>query len=139
MKKYYDWPLKTRLWFFVRDLFMPRYALVVELHDMPNLEYMFDHKAKPYITVPVIMRVPYKRPFLMPYNFFVNNIKEEFGIQTLIFFATRFTLYDLSRSIGSAMSHNVANAVIYDPKPKTPECPICEASPTEHCDAGLHG
>ena len=118
MKKYYNWSLKTRLYFFVRDLFKPRYALIVELHKMPNMEYMFNPEAYPHTTVPVIMRVPYKRPFLMPYNFFVNNIKKDFGPQTLIFFATRFTLYDLSRSIGSAMSHNVNNAVIYDPEPK---------------------
>jgi len=118
MKKYYDWPLKTRLWFFVRDLFKPRYALIVELHNMPNLEWLFNKEVSPYKTVPVIMRVPYKRPFFMPYNFFVNNLKKDFGQRTLIFFATRLTLWDLSRSIGSAMSHNVNNAVIYDPEPK---------------------
>lgn len=98
---------------FFRDLFKPRYALVVELHNMPNLESMFDATKKPYLVVPVIMRVPYKRPFFMPYNRFVNGMKKAFGIQTLIFFGSKRTLMNLE-GIGSVLPHNMKNAVTWD-------------------------
>lgn len=115
---------KLKLWFFVRDLFKPRYALIVELTRVPSLRSLVDNTNPPFRTVPVIMRVPYKRPFFMPYNVFVNGMKKDFGSQTLIFFATRLTLFDLSRSLGSANSYNVKRAVVYRPNTQ-------ETRPTE--------
>lgn len=110
-RKVIEW---WRVKHFFRDLFMPRWAVLVELHNMPNLEALFDQTKKPYIVAPVVMMVPMRRPFFMPFNVWYNGMREEFGIQTLTICGHWWTLPSMYK--GSTNRNNMKRAWYYYPK-----------------------
>lgn len=110
MKKIELWKVKH----FFRDLFMPRWAVLVEIDRMPNLEYMFNPAAKPYRMVPCIMRVPFRRPFWMPFNVWYNGMRNEFGLETLTICGHWWSLPSMYK--GSTNKENMKRATYYYPK-----------------------
>ena len=100
---------------FVRDLFMPRYALTVVLHSWPNMANLFDSTEPRMLQAPVIMHCPYRRPFFMPFNNWYNGMREDFGLQTMTICGSKRTLMALY-GVGSVLPHNMKNATIYIPR-----------------------
>ncbi len=99
-----------------RDLFKPRYAIVIELHRFPQL--LTDGPGSielKTVLYPVIMRLPYKRPLSMPFNQFYNQLMFSMGSQTKIFCGTKRTLSKLY-GIGSCSKENINNAILFKPK-----------------------
>jgi len=94
-----------------KDVFKPRYALVVEIERMPS--WCLDQEPK-WEYSPVIRRLPYKRPLTVPFNVFYNELG---GMHTMHFCCSKRTLGKLY-GIGSALPHNVKNAITFKPKDK---------------------
>ncbi len=111
MKNKIEW-WKVRHFF--RDLFMPRYALIVSLVPMPDPINPFGGGM---IHVPAVPRLPYKRPFFMPFNQFYNGLNDRFGVQAMVFCGSKKTLSRLY-GIGSALPHNLKNAIQYTEEDK---------------------
>lgn len=102
-----------------RDIFKPRYALIVEVDRMPvppkspdgtNPDFN-DFSKWQHVMIPVIRQVPRKRPLTMPFNVFYNKISKENDLKRLHFCGSYRTLRKLY-GIGSCEKHNMKNAVV---------------------------
>jgi len=92
-----------------KDIFKPRYALIVEIERIPCLPL----DKEPYWEYsPVIRMLPFKRPLSVPFNMFYNQLG---SMNTIHFCCSKRTLGKLY-GIGSALPHNVKNAIIFKPK-----------------------
>lgn len=94
-----------------KDVFKPRYALVVSLQLVPSLKDGVPLGNK-WVTVPVISHLPYKRPLSVSFNEFCNGIRDKHGQQSLAFYGSRRTMLGLY-GIGSALPHNINNAIVF--------------------------
>lgn len=100
-----------------KDIFKPRYALMVEIdyHITPPSPY----ESSSYEYYPVIRRLPYKRPWSMPFNKFYNTINKRGGLGTMVFCGSYLTFRNLY-GIGSCEKHNMVNAIILQGPNKVP-------------------
>ena len=90
----------------LKDIFKPRYAIVVTLERMPKgiLE-------PGWIDVPCVTMVPFKRPLNMSFNKFYNTLRERYGLQSKTIAGSYWTLRRLY-GVGSCLSHNMKNATL---------------------------
>lgn len=90
----------------LKDIFKPRYAIVVTLENMPQsiLE-------AGYMAVPCVSMLPFKRPLDMSFNAFYNTLIKRYGIQSMTIAGSYWTLRGLY-GVGSCLKHNMKNAVI---------------------------
>jgi hypothetical protein len=96
--------LKSIVW---KDLFKPRYGLIVEVITLPAL-IPINGKATPYIgpVSPVICRLPVIRPLAQSYNAFVN---ENSSLTTLFITGSKKTISRIG-NVGSTLPHNMQRA-----------------------------
>ncbi len=89
-----------------RDVFKPRYAIVVTLERMPKsiIEPV-------WIDVPCVTMSPFKRPLDMTFNKFYNTLRERYGIQSKTIAGSYWTLRRLY-GVGSCLKHNMQNATL---------------------------
>lgn len=104
----------TKAKIFIRDLFRPRYAIVIELTTMPYIRNDDSGFKIDSVPTPVIMKLPYKRPFFMPFNEFYNDLTYELGYQKKVIFGSKRTLMNLY-GVGSTLPHNMKNAILFQP------------------------
>ncbi len=98
-----------------KDIFKPRYAIVIEISTLPAISWDSDKQMKINASYfPVIMRLPYKRPLSMPFNRFYNDMAYAMGSNKKIFCGSRRTLKNIY-GIGSCLSHNLDNAIMFNP------------------------
>jgi|GEM_PF-2228826 len=91
-----------------KDIFKPRYGLIVELVDVP----VVGEESGSRICrrrVPAVVRLPVKRPLSMPFNEFYNALSSS---HTMHFCGSKRVLSKLY-GIGSAEKHNLKNATVF--------------------------
>lgn len=94
--------MKNIVW---KDLFKPRYAIMVELVSFPSCN--FNSKFSCNVTKPVVKRKPYKRPLTMSFKEFQHRINNP---ETLVVYASKLTMSRLY-GIGSTLPHNLNNPI----------------------------
>lgn len=87
-----------------KDIFKPRYAIIVTLERMPK-----GILGSGWIQVPCVPLVPLKRPLNMSFNEFYNTTRRTFGIQSMTIAGSYWTLRRLY-GVGSTLKHNIDNA-----------------------------
>ncbi len=91
-----------------KDIFKPRYAILVEIHSFPVLGELSGEKITRTLS-PAVMRVPIKRPLNVPFNVFYNELS---GSRVMTICGSKRTLRALY-GIGSVSKGNFRSATTF--------------------------
>ncbi|MFA6199201.1 MAG: hypothetical protein WC679_02180 [Bacteroidales bacterium] len=93
----------------IKDLFKPRYALIVEIINVPTAIIW---ESDPH---PVIKRLPFKRSLDITYKEFSNYLYKRFPTNLRIC-GSHYVITHLDGVGGSVLSHNIKNAIVIGKK-----------------------
>lgn len=93
-----------------KDIFKPRYAIIVEITNTPDIESYYGAYLVYKKTVGVI-RLPIKRPLSIYFNDFYNGLTKQYS-NSLVFCGSYRTFINIY-GIGSTNKENMNNAIIF--------------------------